>query len=342
MIRITADKVHLAYLPTPLHELRNVLYGSKSPRLLIKRDDLTGLGLGGNKTRKLEYLIADAINKNANVIVTAGAAQSNHCRQTAAAAAMKNLKCVLLLSGEPQDHPNGNILLDHLFGASIVWTGTERYGESLGRISEKLCIAGFCPYVIPYGASNPLGALGYVEAMKETLLQLSAVGTAADYIILPTSSYGTQAGLIVGSALFEFRGTIIGVNVDKDHGEGKQLTLPIVDLCNKTAELIGFSHQFTEDNVYVDSKFTGRGYGIPDENEIDAIHLLASKEGILLDPVYSGRAMGALITMINNNFFSSDDTILFWHTGGVPSIFAYSDELYKSSGISDIIGNALI
>jgi L-cysteate sulfo-lyase len=327
MHRINAEKVCIAFLPTPLHQLKNLRIRPNMPGIFIKRDDMTGLALGGNKTRKLEYLMADAVKQEADVIITAGAAQSNHCRQTAAAAAMLNLRCVLLLGGDEELARNGNLLLDELFGARIVRTGSERQGESLARFREELTGDGGRPYVIPYGGSNHLGALGYVSAMGELMDQLAVQNISIDRIYIPTSSCGTQAGLVVGARLFGFKGLIEGICVDKTGSDKSDYITNLADMCNRTARFLGSDEMFSESDMHVDHRYTGAGYGIVGMNEIRSIHLLATREGILLDPVYTGRAMGAVIDMIMKGEIISTETILFWHTGGTPSIFAYAESL---------------
>lgn len=327
MRQVDAQRLHIAFLPTPLHELMNLRLLQDMPRLFMKRDDMTGLALGGNKTRKLEYLMADAVTQGADVIITAGSAQSNHCRQTAAAAARCNMQCVLLLGGGEDSRPNGNLLLDLLFGARIIWTGMERQGESLTEIKKELADRGKKPYLIPYGGSNPLGALGYVNAMGELMDQLSEGNIQVDRVFIPTSSCGTQAGLVVGARMFGFTGEIHGICVDKTASERTDYISSLADLCNRTASLVGLHEMFSEMDLHVDKRYVGAGYGIVGMNEIRAIHMLAARESILLDPVYSGRAMGAVIDMIMNGEISPEETILFWHTGGTPSLFAYAESL---------------
>lgn len=324
---VMADKVRLAFLPTPLHELKNLRLTPLMPKMYIKRDDCTGLALGGNKTRKLEYLMADALKQEADTIITAGAIQSNHCRQTAAAAAMHGIGCTLLLGGDKTGNVNGNLLLDELFGAEIVYTGTERLGESIASVYDTLKRENRKPYTVPYGGSNPVGVLGYVAAMRELMDQLDSMGITIDHIVLPTSSCGTQAGLIVGSKLYGFKGKIHGISVDKTLSETSVLEEMVSDLCNRTAKSIEAGFVVSRNEIDIDHSYTGGGYGIPGAMEVQALNLLGAREGIILDPVYTARAMGGLIDMIQNNMFSPDETILFWHTGGVPSLFAYSEFL---------------
>ena len=208
----------LAQLPTPLEPLKSLSKFLGGPRLLIKRDDQTGLALGGNKARKLEFLIADALAQGADTVITAGAAQSNHCRQTAAAAAHAGLHCELVLGGQPPEPPQpatGNLLLDQILGAKIHWTGPERRGERLTEVADQARARGHRPYVIPYGGSNVVGAAGYVRAMEELTAQLADAGERADHIVFASSSGGTQAGLIAGAKATGFKGRILGIRIDK-------------------------------------------------------------------------------------------------------------------------------
>ncbi len=315
----------LAQLPTPLERLRHLEKALGGPRIWMKRDDLTGLALGGNKTRKLEFLVADALEQGADTVITAGAAQSNHCRQTAAAAARSGLTCHLVLGGEAPDVPEGNLLLDHLFGAQVHWTGMERRGERMAEIAGHLREEGKKPYIIPYGGSNAVGATGFVLAMEELLLQ-SETGPLS-HIVVASSSGGTQAGLVVGGRVAGFPGAIIGISIDKGERGPDRYETELSRLSGAIALHIGLEAEFAEKDFLVRYEYLGNGYGIPGEPEREAIRLTASTEGILLDPVYTGRAMAGLIDMIRRRDFSPNDTVLFWHTGGAPALFAYAREI---------------
>jgi D-cysteine desulfhydrase len=307
-----------------LKRLSEALHG---PRLFIKRDDQTGLALGGNKVRKLEFLLADALQQGATTILTAGAAQSNHCRQTAAAAARAGLRCVLVLGGAAPDIPNGNLLLDHLFGAEVSWTGPERRGERMQEIAAKLRERGEVPYCIPYGGSNAVGATGFAHAMVELAAQSEAAELRIDNIVFASSSGGTQAGLVVGARATGFGGRLTGISIDKGEREPVPYERELAALSSLTAERLGVEGGFTETDFFVAYEHLGGGYGVLGEPEREAIRILARTEGILLDPVYTGRAMAALITMIRQGIFSRDETVLFWHTGGAPALFAYAPGL---------------
>jgi len=317
----------LAQLPTPIEELKSLSRELGGPELLIKRDDQTGLALGGNKTRKLELLVAQALEQGADTLVTAGATQSNHCRQTAAAAARAGLRCELLLNGTKPELPNGNLLLDELLGARIYWVERSEREAKLSAVSDHLRKEGRKPYVIPVGGSNGVGATGYVLAMMELAEQLDGMNQRVDHVVLASSSGGTQAGIVVGAKVTDFNGKLHGVSIDKDEGNGVTYEDELADIANETAKYIDFDAQFAASDFNVVYDYLGGGYGVVGELEREAIRLLASREGIVLDPVYTGRAMGALIDLIRKRAFRSDETILFWHTGGAPALFAYAKDL---------------
>jgi 1-aminocyclopropane-1-carboxylate deaminase/D-cysteine desulfhydrase-like pyridoxal-dependent ACC family enzyme len=291
----------------------------------------TGLALGGNKTRKLEFLLGEALARGCDTLITGGAAQSNHCRQTAAAAAACGLACHLVLGGEPPELPEGNLLLDTLFGAVIHWTGELRKGEKIPEIAEEIRAGGGVPYIIPYGGSSPIGAAAFVEAAGELAGQLAEAGETATHVLFPSSSGGTQAGLAVGKRIFEQPVRLIGVGIDKGEAGEAPFDEHVLELTRETAALLGVEEDFGAGEVEIRNDFVGEGYGVVGELERRAIGLLARTEGILLDPVYTGRAMGALIEMIENHEFSANDTVLFWHTGGTPALFPYAREILAGS-----------
>ena len=315
-------KVSLGFFPTPLVYLPNLSKKLGGPKIYIKRDDQSGLAFGGNKTRKLEFILGDALAKNADTVITAGATQSNHCRQSAAAAAKLGLECHLVLGGEKPQNPKGNLLLDEIFGAHIHWAGKNRKGEDIPAIAKKLIEKGKHPYIIPYGGSNELGATGFVEAFKELVFQQKKLELSFEHIVFASSSGGTQAGLMLGKKIFESSSNIIGINIDKGETGDTPFEEYILSLANKTVKFLGLEHNFTKRELILNSDYTGEGYGIVGDLEKEAISLLAKSEGILLDPVYTGRAMGGLIDMIFKKRFSKNDKVLFWHTGGTPALFA--------------------
>ncbi len=309
------ERIALAHLPTPIEALPRLTKLLQGPQLFIKRDDLTGLGLGGNKTRKLEYLAADALAQGCRTLITTGAVQSNHCRQVAAAAARLGLGCILVLAGEDHSSRQGNLLLDELSGAKLVFVPKEERDQRLQQAFAQAEEDGMQPYLIPYGGSNPVGVQGYIEAMQE----LQEQQLRPDWIVLASSSGGTQAGLVLGAKQTGFSGRILGISVDKSEEELENL---IAKLASQTAAWLGIDKKIEPEDVLVNDAYCQAGYGILQPAEVEAIRLFARTEGILLDPVYTGRAAAGLIDLIRKGFFSPDETVLFWHTGGIPALFA--------------------
>ncbi len=318
-------RVPLGFFPTPLEPLAQIST-HLGIQVFVKRDDQTGLALGGNKTRKLEFLVADALAKECDTLITGGAAQSNHCRQTAAAAAKRGFQCHLVLGGEEPELVGGNLLLDTLFGAVIHYCGPQRKGERIPEIAENLRREGRKPYVIPYGGSNAVGALGFAEAAIELKAQLEKSGVAPSAVVFASSSGGTHGGLLVGAVHAGLRARILGIEIDKgEEGEGP-FAERVLAIANETAALARTGYRFAIDDVHLARQFTGRGYGIVGERERLAIRLMASQEGILLDPVYTGRAFGALVELAQAGELGPGP-VVFWHTGGAPTIFSYAREL---------------
>jgi len=308
-------RVQIAHLPTPVEELPRLSAALGGPRLLVKRDDQTGLAFGGNKTRKLEYLAAEGLAHGARTLVTAGAIQSNHCRQTAAAARRLGMECILVLSGTPPDQPEANTYLDMLLGAELVWTSLEQRGTVLEETVLEAEQAGKKPFLVPYGGSSPTGAAAYAFALQELLEQ----GVEVDWIVFATSSGGTQAGLVAGKALFGFPGQVLGISVDEEAG---QLSRMVVDLAINITLLLNNEKNITYRDILVNDDYLGDGYAVMGEAEREAIHLFARHEGLLVDPVYTGRAAAGMIDLIRKGFFATTETVLFWHTGGQPALFA--------------------
>jgi D-cysteine desulfhydrase family pyridoxal phosphate-dependent enzyme len=316
-------RIKFAHLPTAVEPLPRLAAALQGARLWVKRDDQTGLAFGGNKTRKLEFLLAEAQANGARMLITAGADQSNHCRQTAAAAARNGFECTLVLTlpaGESDPSfmdrsATGNLLLDRLLGAEIVWAPRAERDQVLQRTFQEAWEAGKRPYLIPYGGSNATGAAAYTYALKELLDQ----DVQPDWIVFPSSSGGTQAGLVLGSRLFDYRGRILGISVDEP---AQVLRARVAALAGDTADLLGEAQHFVPDDILVNDDYLGAGYGVPGDVEREALHLFAHHEGLLLDPVYTGRAAAGLIGLMRSGFFSSQDSVLFWHTGGAPALFA--------------------
>jgi D-cysteine desulfhydrase family pyridoxal phosphate-dependent enzyme len=308
-------RIKIAHLPTPIEALPRLSALLGGPRLIVKRDDLTGLGLGGNKTRKLEFLLAEAQALGARTVITAGAVQSNHCRQTAAACAKLDFDCTLVLSGEKPSTASGNLMLDQLFNAKLVWTTLDERDRTLQETFKDAWNNGLRPYLIPYGGSNATGASAYVFAIKEMLEQ----GVQPDWIVFASSSAGTQAGLVTGARLFDFDGKVLGISVDE---RKKELQASVARLANNTADFLGENLNIVPDEIEVSADYLGGGYGVLGEPEKEAIRLFAREEGLLLDPVYTGRAAAGLIDLIKKGFFKREDEVLFWHTGGTPALFS--------------------
>ncbi len=324
-------RVPLAALPSPVHPLSRLSSALGGPQIWIKRDDLTGLATGGNKTRKLEFLIADAMQQGKDTVITAGGPQSNHCRQTAAAAARYGLECHLVLGGAATaEPPRGNLLLDHLLAARIHWVEKSHRTTRMESLAEELAAAGRRPYVIPIGGSNAVGAAGYVVAMVELCEQLAAAGKSIDRIVVATSSGGTQAGLVLGAAVTRFHGRITAVSIDQlpdgedPAGEFRQ---HVAAVANDTAAWLGIEHRVPVSAIEVDYDYLGGGYGVVGSLERDAIRLVAGLEGILLGPVYTGRGMGGLIDKVRRGGYPAQENILYWHTGDESALHAYAAEL---------------
>ena len=316
------------FMPTPLVELKRLSQVLGGPRLWIKRDDQTGLAFGGNKTRKLEFLVGDAIAQGADTLVSGGAAQSNHCRQTAAAAAAAGLECHLALGGSAPARANGNLLLDHLLGAHIHWCGERRKGEDIPVIVEQLRRAGRKPYIVPYGGSSTVGSLGYIEAQRELADQLAASGERLTHMAFASSSGATHAGMVVGQQLFVPSTQVLGIRIEPDQPGETPLAQTVAELANAAAGLLGHDAGVQAAAVQLCGDFVGDGYGVVGDAEREAIALLARHEGILLDPVYTGKAMAGLIGLIRRGTFAPEDRVLFWHTGGGPALFAYAETLH--------------
>jgi len=318
------EKVSLAYMPTPIERLDRLSKHLGGPELWIKRDDQTGLATGGNKTRKLEFLAADALAQGADHLVTTGAPQSNHARQTAAAAARLGLGCSLVLRGDKPEATTGNLLLDHLLGAHVYWSGERDCNDAIGRVMNDLRAIGRRPYLIPLGGSNVIGATGYVLAMRELMEQLADHHLNVDFIVFASSSGGTQAGVVLGARVFGYRGTVLGISVDNP---AESLSTQVAALATATATHLGLETLSVADLINVNDDYVGEGYARVGETEREAIKLVAQLEGILLDPVYTGRAFGALIDLIRWGAFTRSQRVLFWHTGGTAALPAFADRL---------------
>ena len=319
-------RISLAHLPTPVEEMPRLCeaLGGRL-HLLVKRDDQTGLATGGNKARKLEFLIAEALAQGADTLITAGGAQSNHCRQTAAGAAKMGLRCVLLLSGEPLPRSlwNGNLLLDSFLGAEVRWIGDRDRDTALANETRALQAAGARPYVVPVGGSVPTGAVGYVAALEELAGQLAERGERVDRIVFASGSAGTHAGILVGVKALGLNVRVEGISDDKVG----DLVEKIRALTTATAAYLDLDLNFTDQDFILHGAYGAPGYGVITDAEREAIRLLARFEGIIADPIYTGRALAGLIDLVRQGVYGPGETVLFWHTGGVAGLFARAAEL---------------
>ncbi len=322
-------RFNLAEFPTPIHFLSNLTKAYNGPDIYMKRDDLISLGMGGNKVRKLEFLVGDALEQGKDTLVTAGGIQSNHCRLTAASARRAGLHCHLVLNGTPPEIPNGNLLLDNLFGADIHYCNREERDLMLNKVADELSENGKKPYVIPVGGSNSTGSVGYVDAMFELDTQLKEMNFTPDAIVFATSSGGTQAGLTLGAKITGFKGQLLGISIDQVK-IGTTSFLPVLtEIVNATARRINSDILMTESDFSLDCNYLGAGYAVPGDLEFDTIRDLSRYEGILLGPVYTARAMGGLLDMIRKKVFGKDQSVLFWHTGGTPELFAWAHDFIR-------------
>lgn len=326
-------RIFLAHLPTPLERLDRLSHELGGPEIWIKRDDCTGLSTGGNKTRKLEFLMAEAEAMNADVVITQGATQSNHARQTAAFASKLGVKCHILLedrtkSTDPNYNTNGNVLLDHLHGAT-----TEKRAGGLDMNAEMEIVAkrlrddGKKVYVIPGGGSNPTGALGYVNCAFETVSQANDRGLVIDHFVTATGSAGTQAGLVAGFRAINAQIPLLGFGVRAPQAKQEE---NVYNLAVKTADKLEIKDLVARSDVRADCNYVGEGYGIPREDTMEAIRMFAELEGILLDPVYSGKGAAGLIDYVRRGKFTKGERLVFLHTGGAAALFGY-DALFQAT-----------
>ncbi len=323
-------RVRLAHLPTPLEHLPNLSKHLGGPQIYVKRDDCTGLATGGNKTRKLEFSMGEAVAKGADTIITVGAVQSNHVRQTAAAAARLGMGCEILLEHRVTDASDaylnsGNVLLDRIFGATLheYAAGTD-FETEMQAIAGKLRSGGKVPYIVPGGASNRVGALGYVNCAFELASQANDAGLVVDHILTATGSAGTQAGMAVGLKACNTGIPLLGINVSIGRESQEQ---KVFELACETAEYLGTPGIVTRDDIVANGDYVGPGYGRRTDEMNEAVMMVARLDGLLVDPVYSGKALAGLIDLVRNEHFKASDNIVFLHTGGAVALFAYADQL---------------
>ncbi|HEY1837588.1 MAG TPA: D-cysteine desulfhydrase [Rhizomicrobium sp.] len=323
-------RVHLAHLPTPLEPMERLSKHLGGARLWIKRDDCTGLSTGGNKTRKLEFLMGEALAKGCDTVITQGATQSNHARQTAAAAAKLGLACHILLedrtgNNSPDYTMNGNVLLDRLHGATISKRAKDSdMNAEMENLASGLRDKGNRPYIVPGGGSNPVGALGYANCALEMLHQANEMDLKIGHIVQATGSAGTQAGFVAGLVALNANIPVLGISVraPKEKQEAN-----VFDLAQRTAEYFGAPGVVKREHIVANSDYVGAGYGIPTEGMREAVKLAARFEGILLDPVYTGKGFDGLVDHVRRGFFPKDSDVVFLHTGGSAGLFGYADAL---------------
>lgn len=324
----TFPRVALGHFPTPLEPLDRLSEALGGPRIWVKRDDCTGLSTGGNKTRKLEFLMADAASESADTIITQGATQSNHARQTAAAAARLGMGCNILLEDRTGSNGaaynlNGNVLLDQLHGATISKrAGGTDMAAAMKDLGKTLRADGKRPYIIPGGGSNKIGALGYVNCAAELAGQARDQGLKIDALVHATGSSGTQAGLVAGLAGLNSQIHLLGIGVRAPRERQEEM---VFDLACRTMDYLGMGVPIRRDSVRANCDYVGPGYGLPTDGMRDALIMLARLEGLLFDPVYSGKGLDGLIDQVRSGYFDGMQNIVFLHTGGSAALFGYPD-----------------
>ena len=326
------ERVKLAQLPTPLHKLEGLTNFLEGPNIYVKRDDLTGLGLGGNKVRKLEFILADAKKNNADVVLTTGGEQSNHCMLTALAAQKNCMEATLFLRGKQPKEFKGNLILGNTVSEIIfIDEDKQQVGLAMQEKAREYEKKGRKPYLIPVGGSIPLGAMGYFISFNEIMEQAKKMNILPTHIVFAWGSGGTHAGLTAGAKVSEYSVETLGINVDhKETAAGiKQST---AKLASDTLSLISSEKTINADEINIFTEYVGEeGYGKPSNSGMKAIELIAKKEGFFLDPVYTGKAMAGLIDLVIKGFFKKDDHVVFLHTGGAGSIFAFPDNYLSIS-----------
>jgi D-cysteine desulfhydrase len=324
------ERVELGFFPTPLEPLQR-LGQSLGIQLDIKRDDYTGFGGGGNKVRKLEYLMADAVRQGINVIITTGGHQSNHARMVAAAARKFGMKPVLVLRGNPPQSYQGNLLLDKLFGAELEFLDPDGYftqiADAMQAHADAASARGEKALIIPLGGATPLGALGYVRAVEELDAQLKARGQRPpDVIVAPTGSGGTLAGLYVGARQYWPQTNIVGISVS---AKAPWFQDRISAMAQDCADLLQWPQRWTPEDIWIEDNFVGTAYGVPSVGGIDAIYRVAQTEGVLLDPVYTGKAMHGLISLVQEGKIQPNSRVIFVHCGGSPALYPFAQTLLE-------------
>ena len=327
--RMHKQKTCFAGFPTPLQRMPHLSKALGGPRLFVKRDDMTDLAFGGNKARKLEFLFADAQNKGADIVISTGAVQSNCACMVAAAARRLGMKPVLVLVGKEPDVYDGNLLLDKLLSAEIHFiNGYGPHVENLmNRLAEKFRVKGHNPYIIPVGASTPSTVPGYALAMEELVNQFHGIREKIDYVVCACGTGGTQAGLIFGNKLLDVKAKILGASVFASKIDASRT---VAQLVNNSAKLLDVDLSIVPEKVSVFDDYIKEGYGILNSEVTDALKIVAETEGILLDPIYTGKAMAMLIDLIQKDYFKKGDNVIFFHTGGLPTLFLHRNKLSRA------------
>jgi L-cysteate sulfo-lyase len=319
-------KVKLAFLPTPLQKMKKLSKYLGGPSIFMKRDDMTGFLLGGNKIRKLEFLMGDALRKNVDIIITTGSIQSNWATHAAAAAKKFGMEIFLVLCGNKNESIQGNYLLDHILGAEFKFVSSEEDIEHLDVIMQDIAKnyqgKGLKPYILPVGGSTPLGNLGYVNGVLELIYQADQMNIKIDNIVVTAGSCGTIAGILTGLRGFNYQAKTLGMTIGKSKAE---CINRILSLNTEMVGLLGENFKINPKDIIIYDQYIGEEYGKKNIESIEAIKLTLEKEGILLDPVYTGKTMAGLIDLINKNNFQSDENIVFFHTGGYGGVFGYND-----------------
>lgn len=315
-------RIQLATLPTPIQKLERLSEQWGGIEIYVKRDDLTGMALSGNKIRKLEFVIAEARNQGADLLITCGGIQSNHARATAVAATKLGMKSYLVLRGQQGGETDGNLLLDFLVGAKVKYITPEDYStrvdEIMTELAEELKKDGYHPYVIPEGASNELGAMGYLAATEEIVMQLQKLKLEIDYLVCADGSGGTHAGLLLGQKFYNQNYQVVGVNVCDDEA---YFVDKINQISEKSIDRFNLIVDFKKEDIKIIDGYVGEGYALNRQEEIDFIGLVAITEGLILDPVYTGKALFGVRDQISKGRFKKGEKILFIHTGGLFGLF---------------------
>ncbi len=320
-------RLDLGFWPTPMHQLPRLGEDLGGPELWIKRDDQSGVAAGGNKVRRLEYVVGQALEQGADLLITTGGVQSNHARMTAAVGARLGLDVVLVLKGADPGIKTGNLLLNHILGARIVFEEGDLFGDGdedpvalrMEEVAAEEREKGRRPFIVPLGGSTPTGCLGYVSAMLELLGQLEDASLSIDHLFVAAGSQGTAAGIYLGSQATSSGMEIHLISVARNSQIVREQTM---DLAARTRDLLGWKVDLDPDHLHVYDQYVGEGYGIPTPGTLEAINKTASLEGIILDPTYTGKAMAGLIGEVSSGTIDAAETALFWHTGGLPGLFA--------------------